>query len=381
MTQPTRVLLVEDNEIDKIDVERILLQKLEETYELTWVQRLSDALKDDVKFGPFDICLVDLNLPDCQGITTLEKMVSTFKTLPIVVLTGNEDPRLGKECVRAGAQDYISKDLLSPELLSRTIMHARERMARQITERELVAMHTEMMTARGIAARLIPEEIPTIEGVDVGTCCVPANAVGGDFFDFFKIADGNLAVIVADVSDHGLGPALIMAGTRRVIRTLGHIGKSVSEIFEVANKAVFEDTRPYQFVTGFCASFDFRAMRMRYVAAGHKAYVIHADGELNVLESTALPMGLFESVAYPESETVTLEPGDIFFAITDGFEEARNRNHQMYGEEAVLDFIREHREKAAQNILNNLLNEVFTHSMPKKPHDDMTAVLLKFGTG
>ena len=163
--------------------------------------------------GDVDVVLLDLNLPDSTGLDTFRAVHRRTMHLPIVILSGQEDVELAVDAVGLGAQDYLTKAEANRSSLARSIRYAIERSRRQRAEQELTA-------AGEIQRRLFPQSSPEIPGFDIHGRCEPANLAGGDYFDYFPMGRNGLGVVVADVSGHGIGPALIMSETRAVLRTL-----------------------------------------------------------------------------------------------------------------------------------------------------------------
>ena len=266
------------------------------------------AAREILSHGSFDLILVDLNLPDSWGLNTCEQMRAIASDLPLIVLTGLEDQELGVQAAQIGAQDYLVKGKFDESLLLRSIQ-LRSRNRRERAERELLKNQVEMEIARQIQKRLLPKGPPSLPGFDIAGFCKPAAATGGDFYDYIPMADGCLGIVVADVSSHGFGPALIMAGTRRLLRTLVETHSDIGEILSIANRAICEDTDHESFVTVFFARLDPRSRIVLYAGAGHCGFVIESAGTVQTLESTGLILGIEDDIVVETGPPVQLPRG------------------------------------------------------------------------
>ncbi len=231
--------------------------------------------------------------------------------------------------------------------------------------------------ARQIQQRLLPQAAPILPGFDIAGTCRPAEATGGDFFDCMPLPDGSLAIIVADVSSHGFGPALIMAETRRILRTLAAENNDPAAILAATNRAIVEDTGSDLFVTLFFAQVNPFTRTLSYVGAGHEGYLIDSSGTPRRLSSTAIPLGVVDETTFPCEGPVPLRPGEMLALLTDGFAEAMGPDNRQFGLERALDIISTQRARPAVEILDHLDRTVRDFCQPNSPHDDITAVIVK----
>ena len=236
---PTRILLIEDSNTDALLIQ-IALEKGGRGLQVRREDRLESGLAH-LDRGDIDVILLDLNLPDSSGLDTFRSVHRQAMHLPIVILSGQEDVQLAVDAVSLGAQDYLPKGEANRSSLMRSIRYAIERSRRQRAEQELTA-------AGEIQRRLFPQSPPQVPGFDIHGRCEPANLAGGDYFDYFPMGHDGLGVVVADVSGHGIGPALIMSETRAVLRTLATTYEDVGDILTRANQVLAEDLHHNVFV-------------------------------------------------------------------------------------------------------------------------------------
>lgn len=374
-TNPLRVLIVEDSAIDAEAVHRSL-RKWDHPVDVQLADRAAGAVAA-LAGGRFDVVLLDLDLPDGNGLNVLRIVHTAAPGTAIVVLTGNEDEELASAAMRSGAQDYLVKGRYGDGAVIHATRFAVERQRRERAERDIAELHHELETARVIHDRLIPAESPTIAGMDVAGRCEQAAAVGGDYFDFVPFKDGRWGFVVADVSQHGLGPSLLMAGTRRALRTLVAAGHDVGTIIALTDEALDEDTGPDDFVTLFLAVLDVEARELEYFGAGHDARVLKADGSVQTLESGGIPLGLIRGHRRSPPARTLLDSGDVLLFLTDGIWEARQPGQPILGLDAVLDVVARHRDQTAKEIVDAIFEAVARHTHPLRHDDDLTVVVAK----
>lgn len=370
-----QVLLVEDTEDDMILIRALL--RSDGRFVLNHVERLGNAI-DALKNGtPVDVIILDLNLPDSTGLDTFKNLHIINPDVPIVILSGHDDEEIAVDAVSLGAQDYASKSSVDDNLLVRMLLYAIERNGRHMAEQRNLVIEGDLSAARQIQQHLLPTNHPEYPGFDIAGLCKPADATAGDFFDYIPRRENQLDLIVADVSGHGFAPAMTMVGTRRLLRTFAPSYDDVGEILTIVNKAIFEDTLPWQFVTLFYARLDLQAKQLCYSGAGHAGTILHQDGSEQTLKSTGFPLGLSNDSCYQTETTVQLEPGDIFLLMTDGAQEARSTEREIFGQDRILEVIRSHAELPAVDLIGKVLESVEQYTCPATIDDDMTFTVVK----
>ncbi|HBE67951.1 MAG TPA: hypothetical protein DDW52_07360, partial [Planctomycetaceae bacterium] len=185
---PISALLVEDGEIDAVIV-RSSLESSDALYDLQHATTLNDAVGQLSANSAIRVVILDLNLPDSEGLATFEALSEKFPTVPFVILTSQDDMATAAEAVAHGAQDFVPKSQLNPELLTRSLQYAIERQARREAEHQNQRIQAELEAARNIQQMMLPQAPPEIAGLDVAAICTPAEICGGDFFDYFASHD------------------------------------------------------------------------------------------------------------------------------------------------------------------------------------------------
>src|SRR5215208_940571 len=248
-------------------------------------------------------------------------------------------------------------------------------MARQqevVQERERIEQ--ELRVARLIQHTLLPKSLPELEQHQIAVYYQPAREVGGDFYDFLRLPDGRLGLMVGDVSGKGVPAAIVMAITRTMLRAAYHLG-SPGEILEQVNDNLYPDIPPNMFVTCLAALLDSRTGRLQYANAGHDLpYVRHAAG-VSELRATGMPLGLMPGMTYEQKE-ITLEPGESILLYSDGLVEAHDPRREMFGFPRMQGHVSAHPEGAA--LIDSLLAELeqFTGEGWEQ-EDDITLLTLQ----
>jgi phosphoserine phosphatase RsbU/P len=371
-----KILLVEDDPDDVWVMRNLLGDRWDAPFKLTQVELLSAAIERCAE-DKFDVVLLDLSLPDSQGLETFFAMHAHANDVPIVVLTGHADEASAVKAVQAGAQDYLVKGQVNDHLLVRSIRYAIERSRRHRAEETMRDTSEEFRAAQEIQQRLYPAQAPILPGFDIAGALYPAKATAGDYFDYIPMLDDCLGIVLGDVSSHGMGPALLMSETRACLRTLTQIHSDVGEILTRANRLLAADTSDFHFVTLAMARLDPRDRSMVYASAGQRGYLLRAGLDVTILDSTSLPLGVRADTVVPAAPAMALRPGDVMTFFTDGMVEAESPGRVRFGVARALQVIRSEREKSAQDIIDVLYQQVVGFCRNEPPSDDITIVVAK----
>lgn len=236
----------------------------------------------------------------------------------------------------------------------------------------------ELNAARRVQANLIPTAPPRLEHYQLAAMWQPAREVSGDFYDFIPLADGRLGIVIADVSDKGMAAALYMASARSILRASANVGGSAGEMIARANQTIEGDTTGGMFVTVFLALLEPTTGRLTYVNAGHNnPFWIRARANaMHELRGGNLALGILAEYNYSQDE-IELAPDDMILFYTDGVTEATNKHEQLFGEERLREFAREHRRAPARQLIRALDQTVHAFTAGYPQSDDITVVALK----
>lgn len=328
----SRVLLVEDDEGDAFLVRECLTEAGFPKAEILWRRTLAEGI-DALTEVPGCV-LLDLGLPDADGLGALHRLVAEAVGTPVIVLTGRND-RAGVDAVAAGAQDYLVKDALTPELLNRSIRYAVERSRAQAAE--LALREEQMISAENarLERGLLPTPLLRDDTVSCATYYQPGRnlaVLGGDFFDVVQTGDGRVRALVGDVMGHGPDEAALGVHLRVAWRTLVLAGVPDDSILTSLSQLLSaESGRGGRFVTVCDVTVD-PELRVSLRVAGHPAPLLCVGGRASYLEpEVGPPLGIEgitgaarrwpETGGWPVSRTV-LSPGASLILYTDGLLDA-----------------------------------------------------------
>jgi len=253
---------------------------------------------------------------------------------------------------------------------------------KDMTERRKIQEHEiELEVASIVQRRLFPEEAPNIPGYDLAGVVFPAEATSGDYYDFVPMADGALAIVVADVTGHGLGPALVMAETRAYLRSLAQGTSDLVEVTSTINNFLVADLDDRFFVTMLLTRLDPDSGRLSYVNAGHPCgYVLDGEGTVTAkMDSTCMPVGLFQEQWRCVEHEVKIRQGEIAVLVTDGVIESETPHGAEFGFERLLEVVKEYRHRPAQEIIDRVYAAIQDFTERETQLDDVTIVVCKRG--
>jgi serine phosphatase RsbU (regulator of sigma subunit) len=235
----------------------------------------------------------------------------------------------------------------------------------------------QMQVAERVQAQLRPREHPHVETLEFAGGCLPGRAVGGDFYDFLQPTPGRLALILGDVSGHGVPAALMMAALQASLRT--HYALSSADLgqrIRSVNRLFFDCTAAEHYAGLFVGEYDEPSGRLRYANCGHVSPVlVRADGGVERLEPTGTVLGMFDSWGGSLDE-VTLAAGDTLVLVTDGIVEATDPGQGEFGELRLLSSIMRYRHLGPAALIRAIARDVRL-ACGRRPLDDATVVVAR----
>lgn len=370
---PLKILLIEDS----LPFAQLVTAQLQTAMPLQHsVQHLDNVAAGlaALKERPADLIILDLHLPDSHGLDTFRTVHAAAPDTPIVILSSDDSDETALSAVQLGADDYLVKGADDRLKLIRSLRFALERKRRLAAEHELTA-------AQMIQRSLLPECSPTVPGFEIAGAMSPAVETAGDYFDFITplpVSDGSVsAMIVADVSGHGHGPAMVMAETRGCLHAFARVEKDPARILKLTHE-VLTTSRHSHFVTIFLALLDTEARTLTYASAGHESFLLRANGDVERLEGTGLPVGIGpQDFEWETVGPIPLHSDDLLILFTDGVPDFRTNDQQMFGLSRTLEFVQEHRQLPPVELIVALQNRlrVFANGTPQV--DDVTIVVAR----
>ncbi|MEW2544420.1 SpoIIE family protein phosphatase [Streptomyces sp. NPDC047002] len=373
------LLLVEDDPGDALLVEEMLADSDLESA-LTWCKTVSEAQRHLTgATGPVCV-LLDLHLPDAHGVDAVTRIVHRAPDAAIVVLTGMAEGETGLTAVATGAQDYLVKDRLDPEILSRAVRYA---LQRKQVERATAALRANELMAQENARLergLLP--VPLLRGDDFEAFAryEPGRAHGllsGDFYDVVQTTDGTVHAVIGDVSGHGAAEAALGVCLRVAWRTAVLCGTAPLELVGLLEEIlVAERSDQHVFATVTSLSFPRGGGEVRVVRAGHPGLLVREGTSVSWIEpSVGMALGLLPGAGRWSESTVPLPPGGHVVLFTDGLFEGRTGPVSRLGEEGLLALARRHGALSARDFVDTLVAEATAGAAPFGGLADDVAVL------
>ncbi len=255
----------------------------------------------------------------------------------------------------------------------------RERKEKDQALLENTRVTRDMELAKQIQLSLLPAAPPEIPLIRVASRCLPATHVGGDYFDFFRRSENLLDLVIADVSGHSVGAALIMVETRSVLRAQAQTAGSASEILTVVNTLLYEDlTRAELFISMFYITIDLSTRRLTYASAGHnKPLLIRgSNGITEELDADGMILGVKDQVVFEEN-CLQLEQGDVLVMYTDGVTEAANDYDELFGVERLAEAVSALRGEEPEVILDGIIEAARSFNRGDTFVDDISLIVVK----
>ena len=291
--------------------------------------------------------------------------------------------RVGAEVIGAFNLESDEPDAYEPEdmeLLMTFASQAAVAIERTRLHSEVLAkrsLEEEVSIGQRIQRTFLPERDPKVPGFDIAGANYSSGLVGGDYYDYVRIADGHLGIVVADVSGKGIPAALIMASFRASLIAEVLNNYAIRTIIGKVNRLLWESVEADRFVTAFYGVLDIQARRITYVNAGHNPGLLYraATDAFETLDSTGPLLGTFETATFKERHA-EIRTGDLLVLYTDGITESMGWNQELFGEERLKDVIRARRAGTASEIVRGI-RETLGDFSGGEPDDDLTVVVVK----
>lgn len=350
----------------------------------------------------YSLILLDLQMPGMDGFQVMEslKEIEEDGYLPVLVITAQPDHKL--RALEAGAKDFVSKPFDLAELRARVhnllevrLLHLETKNYSKMLEdtvreleasREVIRLKTleeqkrseqELALAQQTQESLLPRFLPQFVNFRVHAFNSPTRYVGGDFYDFLQLSSGEWIGVLADVSGKGMSAALLSSMVLGALSMEFRSGTQPGDVLNKVNRLLCEKSLPSQFVTLFVFLLSPDGAG-QFISAGHNpAYLFRsATGKIEELVSDGYFLGMFDFASY-QSGMLHLCKGDILVVYSDGLTDAHNQAEEMFGEERLLEIIRQEAPSGSRAVEQKFLTaiEEFTQGMPQT--DDITFVVVE----
>ena len=264
------------------------------------------------------------------------------------------------------------------------LAHSFNRMASELEAHDRLLVKQERLArelelCRQIQNEMLPHGPLKLGLAEIAGVSIPAREVGGDFFNYFPLADGRIAVLVGDVSGKGVGAALLMANIQATLRARLQLESDLAQLADSVDRDTAANTPPEVYITLFVGLLDPPRRELHYVNAGHNPqFLLRADGGIERLDSTGLPIGLLPGRGF-EARTIAVEPGDLLFLYTDGAVEAPNENGEFFDADRLQQALVAASAEGIDEVLVSVERAVRAFRGEADPADDATMLALRLG--
>ena len=381
-----RLLLVEDSSTMRRMISTLLK---DEGYEVKTANDGLEGLAKAREEPQPELIITDFEMPELDGAGLCRQLKADkeLRALPVLLLTTLGEIKSRIEGLDAGADDYIQKPK-SPEdiqeLFARIRAHLRIADLRQeLAERNrrLEAAHKklnfELELARKVQLAMMPHP-PKPRGVlRVAVRYTPANQLGGDIYDFYRLDNGRLGILVADVSGHGVNSAMLSGMVKALAAPLSLAVLEPGELLaglDIAGEQLFPEG---YFCTGFYLIADEETGLVRYAGVGHPPAIVVGPNGPRTLNSNPgmLGIGMVDGTA---GDADRLAPGESLIMYTDGLPDAMDPSDVLFGEERLKTILQSHWEDDPTAILNSVDRAVAEHTAPGRAADDINIIVLQY---
>ena len=240
-------------------------------------------------------------------------------------------------------------------------------------------MEHELDIARSIQQGLLPKCPPQVPGFDIAGWNKPADQTGGDCFDYVSLPDGRVAILLADASGHGIGPALVVAHCRAMFRALLAAELPLDQLLGHINDQLCQDLPDDRFVTAFFGLLEPEACRVLYCSAG-QGPILHLQPHNNtasVFPASCCPLSIIPHMNFELEPPLQMQPGDVLLLVTDGFVEWTNPDDQQFGTDRLIEIVNGNPRDSAEALLIKIRQAVANFAQGTEQQDDLTGIVIK----
>ena len=330
-----------------------------------------------------DLILLDIVMPGMDGYEVCTRLKSDPATseIPVIFLTGQTDAQDETRGFEVGAVDYVHKPFSPAVVRARVRSHILLREARAQLAAQLLALNNELEMAREIQLSILPHSIPELPGLQIAARFQPMTSVAGDFYDFIKIDEKHIGILIADVSGHGLPSALIASMLQVALKGQTHHATEPAKVLAGLNLALCGKFTQ-NFVTAAYMYMDLENHVLRYAGAGHPPVLQwrNSTGKTGQVLENGLILGMIEEADY-EALELPLEARDRYVLYTDGVIEASNPDRELYGTDRFMRFMDSNKALDTNNFADACLAEIARwsgQSGEQSQQDDITLLVIDY---
>jgi sigma-B regulation protein RsbU (phosphoserine phosphatase) len=377
------ILMVDDEpDLEPLMSQHFRKQIKSNEYKLIFAHSGTEAIEKIKQNLDIEMIITDINMPGMDGFMLLEKIAELNRNLHTIVVSAYGDMRNIRMAMNRGAFDFVTKPVNFSDLensMQRAIAHLEVLRKANDAQHKLVAVNQELKVATNIQQSILPKEFPNTPEIQVFGSMAAAAEVGGDFFDFFWLDEHHLGLVVGDVSGKGITGAFFMAIVRTHLKGIAPYFNNTSECLTRLNKELAKDNDAFMFVTLFYGIIDVRTGVIKYSNAGHcYPVIVRTDGTTEFLKTKlSMAIGIDDTGLFTEEE-MTLKKGETFFLYTDGVNEAFNESFEEFGNQRLLDSLKDTQTLNAQDLTQKLIDNIHQFIGNAPQSDDLTCLGTRF---
>ncbi len=344
----------------------------------------ADAVRQLTDGRGVDLVLVAIDNPGLSGLDLFAKIADRSVRVPRVALTACRDLTAIRQAMAAGSADFLVKPVSEDDLLDtieRVFRFCEERRAAWRNETELAAIRKELELAGQLQRRLLPQSFPAVNGLDMAASLRPAEHMSGDFFDTFELDANRVAVVIGDVTGHGVHAAFYMGIVRTLLRAAisntGDVGRALTTV----NELMVADTAGGMLASAFVGIIDTHTWLFTHSNSGHPDPLVVGDGDgvPTALTGEGGPiLGAVGGVDYERGVT-RLRPGDTVCMFTDGYIEARGPEKAAFGLPGLRRSLAAQRCENAESLIRRVEGALEKHVVDVPGADDLTLMAFRRG--
>lgn len=382
------VLLVEDEPGDARLVELALMGFRHPAFAVHHVQTLRAAVQYLAEGAPVDVVLLDLSLPDSSGLATVSRIRGCAPRLPIVIMTGTDDPRLAESALEAGAQDYLVKSDDPERTVARAIRYAVTRMSSQIEREALLGriaqqqrtLMDEISAARAMQFDLLPRPARidarlAALGIEVESFFEPSLGIGGDLWGCLDPGGDRISFYSFDFTGHGIGAALNVFRLHALISDRWSPTQSPAQTLRLLGVALRGLLGRGHFATMALCTVDLGRDEIEWASAGAPAPLLIRDGEVRFLDAKGVPLGLSPDPHYRDRRE-PFPPDATLLLYSDAITDAPLTGGGMFGEVGLERLARDLVARHGHAEIARLIEE-FERQVRLPLEDDLTALAIR----
>jgi len=404
LAQDIRVLYVEDNDVARKKTYKIL-NRIFDNIEVA--QNGREGLSLFIK-NKHDLIISDIIMNIMDGIEMAKSIKSINPDQHIIFISAYTEQHFLTDAIELGVDGFVFKPIersklyfileksIKQILISKENIEYKKNLERLVDERsndliiknyELKEMikevkkgnrlKEEMEIAQKVQENFLPKKLPKSKSMNIATYFKATQYVGGDYYDLFYSKDDSINIIIADVSGHGVAPAITMSTFRGFCRSLLSLDLPFEEQVSLINDLICKDAKHNDFfITAFFIKYYEKTNEFKYIGAGHNEVLFYntLDDELEKLKSTEIPLGIFPNKKYTPIQR-KLNKDDLIILYTDGLIEAKNKKQEMFKLDNLIEIVKQSKELEVNEILVNI-QTILEDFIDKEPLEDDTTILV-----